>query len=142
VTIRGGIAEGRLVGGCLETICRHLKGSPAWPDLGGALLFLETSEEVPPPDRVDAYLAELAEAGVFEEIAGLVVGRPYGYDQRQASRLWAAAARWTRARGVPVLGNVECGHTDPVLTLPLGIRARLDATANTFETLEPAVTNR
>jgi muramoyltetrapeptide carboxypeptidase LdcA involved in peptidoglycan recycling len=37
-----------------ETICRHLKGSPAWPDLSGALLFLETSEEVRRPSRSTA----------------------------------------------------------------------------------------
>ena len=49
VAIREGVAEGPLVGGCLETICRHLRGSPAWLDLRGALLFLETSEEVPTP---------------------------------------------------------------------------------------------
>jgi muramoyltetrapeptide carboxypeptidase len=70
VTIREGRAEGQLVAGCLETICRHLKGSPAWLDLRGALLVLETSEEVPPPHRVDAYLAELADAAVFDQSPG------------------------------------------------------------------------
>jgi muramoyltetrapeptide carboxypeptidase LdcA involved in peptidoglycan recycling len=139
VAIREGVAEGPLVGGCLETICRHLRGSPAWLDLRGALLFLETSEEVPTPERVDAYLAELARAGVFEQIAGLVLGRPFGYDRERTLRLWEMAAGRTEARGLPVLGDVECGHADPMLTLPLGVRARLDATARTLETLEPAV---
>lgn len=142
VTIREGVAEGSLVGGCLETICRHLMGSRVWLDLRGALLFLETSEAVPPPERVDAYLAQLAEAGVFEQIAGLVVGRPFGYGPERALQLWALAARWTQASGVPVLGNVECGHADPMLTMPLGVRARLDATAKALETLEPAVTSQ
>jgi len=140
VTIREGVAEGPLVGGCLETICRHLEGSPAWLDLRGALLFLETSEEIPSPERVDAYLAELAQAGVFGQIAGLVLGRPFGYDRERTRRLWALAAGRTQGRGLPVLGDVECGHTDPMLTIPLGLRARLDATARTLETLEPAVT--
>jgi hypothetical protein len=36
VAIREGVAEGPLVGGCLETICRHLRDSPAWLDLRGA----------------------------------------------------------------------------------------------------------
>jgi muramoyltetrapeptide carboxypeptidase LdcA involved in peptidoglycan recycling len=90
---------------------------------------LETSEEVPPPDRVDAYLAELADAEVFDQIIGLVVARSYGYDQEQTLRLWSLVAHWTKACGVPVLGNVDCGHTDPMLTLPLGVRARLNATA-------------
>jgi muramoyltetrapeptide carboxypeptidase LdcA involved in peptidoglycan recycling len=140
VTVREGIAEGPLVGGCLETICRHLRGSPAWLDLRGALLFLETSEEVPDPEQVDGHFAELAQAGVFEQIAGLALGRPFGYDREWTRRLWALAAGRTQARGQPVLGDVECGHTDPMLTLPLGVRARLDATARTLETLEPAVT--
>jgi muramoyltetrapeptide carboxypeptidase len=140
VTIREGVAEGPLVGGCLETIRRHLRGSPAWLDLRGALLFLETSEEVPTPEQVDGYFAELAQDGVFEQIAGLVVGRPFGYDREGTRRLWALAAARTQARGLPVLGDVECGHADPMLTLPLGVRARLDATARTLETLESAVT--
>jgi muramoyltetrapeptide carboxypeptidase len=139
VAIREGVAEGPLVGGCLETICRHLRGSPAWLELRGALLFLETSEEVPTPEQVDEYFGELAQVGVFEQIAGLVLGRPYGYDREGTRRLEALAAARTQARGLPVLGDVECGHTDPMLTLPLGVRARLDATARTLETLEPAV---
>jgi muramoyltetrapeptide carboxypeptidase len=36
VTIREGVAEGPLVGGCLETICRHLKDSQVWLDLRGS----------------------------------------------------------------------------------------------------------
>jgi muramoyltetrapeptide carboxypeptidase len=139
VTVRDGVAEGQLVAGCLETICRHLRGSPAWLDLQGALLVLETSEEVPPPLQVDAYLAELADAAVFEQIAGLVVARPYGYDPDQTRRLWSMVAGRTEAWGIPVLANVECGHADPMLTLPLGVRARVDGTTKTFETLESAL---
>jgi muramoyltetrapeptide carboxypeptidase len=75
-TIRAGVAEGPLLGGCLETICWHLKGSPEWLDLRGAILFLETSEEGPSPAHVDAYLTDLELLGVFDEIAGLIVGRP------------------------------------------------------------------
>ena len=114
VTIRDGVAEGQLVAGCLETVCRHLMGSPGWLDLQGALLVLETSEEVPPPHQVDAYLAELADAAVFEQITGLVVARPYGYDPDQTRRLWSMVAGRTEVRGIPVLGNVECGHADPM----------------------------
>jgi len=100
---------------------------------------LETSEEVPPPHQVDAYLAELADAAVFEQITGLVVARPYGYDLDQTRRLWSMVAGRTEVRGIPVLGNVECGHADPMLTLPLAVRARVNATAKTFETLESAL---
>jgi muramoyltetrapeptide carboxypeptidase LdcA involved in peptidoglycan recycling len=138
VTVREGTAEGPLLGGCLETICWHLKGSVAWLDLAGAVLFLETSEEVPSPAHVDAYLTDLEQLGVFDSVAGLIVGRPYGYDQERALALWSVVENRTRESGVPVLANVECGHADPMLTLPLGAVARLDAEARTFDMLQPA----
>jgi muramoyltetrapeptide carboxypeptidase LdcA involved in peptidoglycan recycling len=65
------------------------------------------------PHQVDAYLAEPADAAVFEQIAGLVVARPYGYDPDQTRRLWSMVAGRTEAWGIPVLGNVECGHGSP-----------------------------
>jgi muramoyltetrapeptide carboxypeptidase len=134
VTIRAGVAEGPLLGGCLETICWHLKGSRLWLDLDGAVLMLETSEEEPSPAHVDSYLTDLEQLGVLDRVAGLVVARPYGYDQDRRDLLWRVVAERTTC---PVLANVDCGHTDPMLTLPLGGRVRLDASAQTLETLEP-----
>jgi muramoyltetrapeptide carboxypeptidase len=138
VTIRDGVAEGPLIGGCLETICWHLKGSGLWPDLDGAIFFVETSEEAPSPAHVDAYLTDLEQAGVFERASALVVGRPRDYSREDADTLWRVCAERTEPYGLPVLGNLDCGHTDPMLTLPLGCPARVDAGAGRFETLEPA----
>lgn len=132
--VRDGVAEGPLLGGCLETICWHLKGSADWLDLRGAILMLETSEEKPSPADVDAYLTDLAHLGTLDSIAGLVVARPYGYSAEQAETLWRVVGSHARC---PTLANVDCGHTDPMLTLPLGAPARLDAGARTLETLEP-----
>ncbi len=68
--LRGGAAAGWLFGGCLETICWHLKGSQSWLDLDGAVLFLETSEEAPSPAHVDAYLTDLEQLGVLRSRRG------------------------------------------------------------------------
>lgn len=137
-TLRGGAAEGWLMGGCLETITYHIKGSPAWQDLTGALLFLEISEEVPPPATVDAYLTNLENLGVFDQVEGLVVARPFRYPPDQVERFWEVVHERTARSAIPVLGDVECGHADPMLTLPLGARARIDASAHEFEILVPA----
>jgi muramoyltetrapeptide carboxypeptidase len=136
VTIRAGVAEGVLFGGCLETICWHLKGSAFWPDLHGALLFLETSDEAPPPSDVDAYLSDLEQLGVFEQVNGLIFGRPYHYTDKQTQALWSVVRERTSASGIPVIANVDIGHTDPMLTLPIGARARIDAGSHEFEILE------
>lgn len=135
-TVRAGQAEGPLLGGCLETICWHLKGSQAWLDLKGAVLLLETSEEAPSPAHVDAYLTDLELLGVFDEVSGLLFARPYGYEAHQVEALWQVVARRTEKAGIPVLANVEAGHADPMLTLPLGAKARLDAGARSFEVVE------
>jgi muramoyltetrapeptide carboxypeptidase LdcA involved in peptidoglycan recycling len=137
-TVRSGVAEGPLFGGCLETISWHLKGSAFWPDLTGAILFLETSEEAPSPAHVDAYLTDLEQLGVLNSIAGLIVGRPMRYSDEHTLLLWQLVAEHTAAAGIPVLANMDIGHTDPMLTLPLGARARLDSGAREFSLLEPA----
>lgn len=127
VTIRSGVTDGYLFGGCLETICWHLKGSPFWPDLSGAVLFLETSEEAPSPAHVDAYLTDLEQLGVFEQVRGLIVGRPMRYPDDRVETLWGVVKERTAIAGIPVLANVDLGHTDPMLTLPLGAPVRMDA---------------
>lgn len=132
VAIRDGIVSGPLLGGCLETICWHLKGSDAWVDPEGTILFLETSEEAPSPAAVDAYLTDLEQLGVFDAAAGLVLGRPYGYTADDANVLWDVVAARTDGAGLPVLANVELGHADPMVTLPLGVGAELDAGGRRF----------
>ena len=136
-TLRAGVAEGPLLGGCLETICWHLKGSPYWLDPAGAIFFLELSEEAPSPAHVDAYLTDLEQLGVFDSAAALVFARPMHYDGERTKALWEVVAARTEAADLPVLANVDCGHTDPMLTLPIGASARLDAGAREFELLEP-----
>jgi muramoyltetrapeptide carboxypeptidase LdcA involved in peptidoglycan recycling len=130
-----GQASGPTVGGCLETLCWHVKGMPEWPDVDGAILLLETSEEAPSPATVAAFLTDLDRLGVFDAIAGLVVARPANYRRGDVDVLWDVVAAITAGRGYPVLANVDCGHTDPMLTVPLGVEARLDSVAGTFTTL-------
>jgi muramoyltetrapeptide carboxypeptidase len=136
VTIREGVASGPLVGGCLESICWHVKGSAAWATPEGALLLLETSEEAPPPSDVDAYLTDLEQLGVFDAAAGLLVARPMKYADEARRRLWEVVERRTDAAGLPVLANVEAGHADPMVTLPFGVDAEVDAGAKTLRLLE------
>lgn len=136
-TIRPGVAEGPVVGGCLETVCWHLFGSDYWLPLDGTILLLETSEEAPSPAHVDGYLTDLELAGVFDSCAALVVGRPMGYSGEDVATLWQVVEARTAAAGIPVLGGFDCGHTDPMVTLPLGVPARLDAGAQTFEVSLP-----
>lgn len=139
--LKDGRAEGKLVGGCLESL-EHLRGTPYWPDLDGAILFLETSELVPLPDRVDAVLQDYENMGVFERLHGLLVGRPYRYTEAQKQALHAVLLERTRRYAFPIIADMDFGHTAPQLTLPIGCRAAIDVRERQFALGEAAVSPR
>ncbi len=136
--LREGRATGPLIGGCLESL-QHLRGTPWWPSLEGAILFLETSEARPSPEDVDALLMDFDNMGVLAVISGLVIARPYGYAPVDVDRLWTVVRDRTAAFGFPVLAGTDTGHTTPLQVLPIGVAAELDAARNRFAILEPAV---
>jgi muramoyltetrapeptide carboxypeptidase len=76
--LKPGQAEGRLIGGCIESL-QHLRGTPYWPDWHKSIFFFETSEEKPSPATIDGILMDYQNMGVFEQISGMIVGRPMLY---------------------------------------------------------------
>jgi muramoyltetrapeptide carboxypeptidase len=136
--LKGGKAEGVLVGGCLESM-QHLRGTPYWPDLDGAILFLETSEEKPEPERVDGILMDYENMSVLERIRGLLFGRPMFYEPEEREQLHEVILERTEGYGFPVVAEMDFGHTSPMFTLPVGCRAAVDADRERFEIVEPAV---
>jgi muramoyltetrapeptide carboxypeptidase len=139
VTLRGGSAEGPLAGGNL-TLLQCLIGTPWFPDLTGAILFLEdVGEQL---YRVDRALAHLRAIGALQGLAGIIVGRftdldragrdgAFGFDQ--------VLATYFGPLNIPVAYGFPIGHIDAQWTLPLRVRARLDADAGEVDLLEPAV---
>ena len=136
--LKGGSAEGALVGGCLESM-QHLRGTTYWPDLDGAILFLETSEEKPSPETVDSILMDYENMGAFARIMGLLFGRPYGYAPKEREQLHEVVLERTAKYAFPVVADMDFGHTSPMFTLPVGCRAVIDAGRERFEVVEAAV---
>lgn len=130
-----GPATGRLVGGNLETVCA-LAGTRYWPDWSGAVVLLETLTTEPEP--VERCLAHLAMLGVFDQMVGLVAGRSLrggaGFEQ-----CWRDLVRRWVPRDVPMVFGADVGHTDPMATLPIGVRVRLDPAAEAMEIVDAAV---
>lgn len=137
-SIRGGVGEGILIGGCLESL-QHLRGTRFWPEWNGAILFIETSEMAPPPAKVDGILMDYQNMGVFDRIAGLLVGRPMRYSKEQKAQLREVVRLRTVAYRFPVLMDMDFGHTAPQFTLPIGCRARMDGSDRVLEIMEAAV---
>lgn len=130
--LRGsGIVSGRLIGGCFEVL-EMLKATPWWPPLdywNGAVLFLESSEEAPAADLVKRWMRNLAAQGILDRISGVLLSRPAGMDGAGQAAQEAAVLGALDERGLndmPVIGNLDFGHTDPIITLPYGGTARID----------------
>ena len=139
VTLVPGQATGPLVGGNL-TLLQCLVGTRYFPELKGTLLFLEDVGEN--LYSVDRMLAHLRSIGALQKVAGIIVGQftelrrgtddgALGFDE--------VLTTYLAPLGVPVAYGFPVGHVDDQWTLPLGVNARLDATAGEVEILGGAV---
>jgi muramoyltetrapeptide carboxypeptidase LdcA involved in peptidoglycan recycling len=139
------VARGELFGGCIEVL-EFLKGTRFWPEpefWSGKLLFLETSEEKPSLEQVRRWLRNYGLQGVFERVSGLLFGRPAYYSREEKAALErvlldVVAGEFGQAE-LPMVANVDFGHTEPQLIVPLGVRAEVDCEARRLRLLEPAV---
>jgi len=138
--IRGGRAQGPLVGGNLSLICATM-GTPYEIDTRGKILFLEDVGEA--PYRMDRMLNQLLLAGKLQAASGIVIGESVGCEQAPGDRpsltLYEVLADLLSSLGKPVLYGLAIGHGFYKATLPLGVEAVLDATAGHLEVIEPAV---
>jgi muramoyltetrapeptide carboxypeptidase len=135
-----GQAEGRLLGGCM-TLVETTLGTPWELDTRDAILVLE--DRGMKPWQVDRAMMHLRQAGKFERVRGIVLGDfPDCKPPVDGSpTVGDVCTRILRPLGVPIVFGAPIGHTTrPMLTIPLGVKARLSANGEgALEILEPAV---
>jgi muramoyltetrapeptide carboxypeptidase LdcA involved in peptidoglycan recycling len=141
-----GLRRGVLWGGCLEVL-EMVKGTPWWPQPSAwreTVVFIEGSEEVPPPELYARVLRSWAVAGNLDQVAALLVGRARGYNESQKQALDEVvkiAISIEAARpDMPVITNCDFGHTDPQWLLPMGCIVEVDVQRNRIVLTESAVT--
>jgi len=122
-----GVGRGRAVGGSLSMLAATC-GTPWQVDTRGAVLFLEDVGER--PYRIDRLLTQLTQAGLFDEVAAVVLGDMTDCDEANGSLSWRHAVdRIFRPMAVPVLAGLRFGHGVPNLAVPLGVAVQVDAGA-------------
>ncbi len=135
-----GQAMGRVLGGCM-TLVEATIGTPWELDTRDSILLLE--DRAMKPYQVDRVLMHLKQAGKLEGVKGIVLGEfpDSAPTVAGAPTVKEACARILRPLGIPIVFGAPVGHTPrPMLTIPLGIKARLDADGEgTLEYLESAV---
>jgi muramoyltetrapeptide carboxypeptidase len=138
--VLAGEAMGRVLGGCM-TLLEATIGTPWELDTRDSILVLE--DRAMKPYQVDRVLMHLKQVGKFEGVRGIILGEFTDSDPSVAGgpTVREVCARILRPLGVPIVFGAPVGHTSrPMLTIPLGIKARLDADGEgALEFLEPAV---
>lgn len=137
VTINPGRAAGRLLGGNLSLVAATL-GTPYEIDTRGAILFLEEVGEH--PYRVDRLLSQLLLAGKLRAAAGVVFGECVRCEAEEASSfsLLEVIRGIFQDLGMPCYYGLSAGHSPGTATLPLGVRAEMDAGRCLLEVCESA----
>lgn len=139
-----GSVSGVLWGGCVESlIVQSTTGKylPTADDLHDTILCIETAEDIPEPWIVAYLLTGFGERGWFDKFKAVLVGRPkaWEFDKQNTPEQKARYAQTQRETvlktvreynaTIPVVQNLDFGHTDPQILVPLGRMARVDADA-------------
>lgn len=137
-----GTVQGRLIGGCIEVL-QFAKGTQIWPApkyWEDSILFFETSEEKPRPDLIKYWLRNYAAQNILQMANGIIFGKPQDekyYDDYKEVIL--QVMKENNLESLPILYNMNFGHTEPKFILPYGAKAEINCDNITFSILESGV---
>lgn len=136
------VAQGRLIGGCIEVL-EFLKGTAFWPEeteWENSILFLETSEDMPKPEYLRWWLRNYASQGILQKCKGILFARPY--HNKYVAEYNAEIQKVLCEEGLenlPVVTEMDFGHSCPTFTIPYGIMCEINPTHKTVSFLECGV---
>ena len=138
--LASGESEGTLLGGCM-TLLETTIGTPWELDTRDSILLLE--DRGMKPWQVDRALMHMRQAGKFDGVRGIVLGDFPDCEPPVAGSptVLDVCTRILKPLGIPIVFGAPVGHTArPMLTIPLGVRARFrTAGTGSLEILEAAV---
>jgi muramoyltetrapeptide carboxypeptidase len=137
IDLKPGRTDGILLGGCLSMIC-GLLGTPYCPDFTDTILFIEDVGEK--PYKIDRYLAQLRQAGVFNQIQGLILGEFLDCEPDKDETSFTVdeiLMEYFSNAKYPVLMDFPYGHGDIKFSMPIGMHVKLDTRKETLTIANP-----
>ena len=110
--------EGKLIGGHVRCLA-SLQGTDYWPSLENSILFLEEDEEIS-PQVFDRMLQSLIHQKDFKGVKAIIIGRFQDKTQMNRNLLQQIIKTKPELQELTVIGNVDIGHTTPIITYPIG----------------------
>ncbi len=134
------VFSGRILGGCIDSLydffnderyedmpvlCRKYRLFPDAADWKGRILLLESSEEMPTPDKYRQALEYLKGTGVFDAVSGVLTGKPI--NETYAEEYRKLLVKVIDRPELPIVFNLNIGHAMPRCIMPFGVDATVDA---------------
>lgn len=123
--INKGKADGKIIGGNLCTL-NLLQGTQYMPDLTDTILFLE-DDELTFLENFDRDLQSLIHQPDFHKVKGIVLGRFQVGSKMEEEKLLRIISSKKELQNIPIVSNVNFGHTSPHITFPVGGYVELHA---------------
>lgn len=111
--------SGQIIGGNLETLLA-LAGTPYFPSDSENVLFLEEARGKS-SIVIRREIQQLKLMGIISKVKALVFGRFWGWEQEEQEIFFAQLMEnMLYDFSKPVIVNLDFGHSDPMLTIPIG----------------------
>lgn len=129
--------SGRLIGGCIEVL-GMIAGTDVWPSADAwkdAILFIENSEDAISTDQFRLYMRNLQAQNILDNLAGIVFAKPCRVAQDKWPDYDKELIKLAKECGrpdMPIVTQMDFGHTDPIFILPHGAKATIDPVAKRF----------
>ena len=139
ITINGGIAEGSIIGGNLSLIVDTI-GTPYEIDVKDKILFIEEIGEQ--PYNIDRMFNQLRLSGKLEEANGIILGdfnNCEAKDPKNSLSLEEVINDQIKPIGKPTIYNLQSGHCNPMITIPFGVKVRLDGDKKRLIVMEDCI---
>lgn len=99
--------QGILAGGNIRCLLK-LAGTEYWPDMNGKILLLESLGGLVP--QMTAYLNQLKQIGVFEQINGILLGTFTKMEEEEAIPTMIELVKRYAGTELPIAKTAEIGH--------------------------------
>ncbi|MDB5477759.1 MAG: Peptidase LD-carboxypeptidase family protein [Alphaproteobacteria bacterium] len=139
--------SGRLIGGCTDVLAMFI-GSKIWPKaevFDKAILFLENSEDAISADQFTCTLRNFGAQGIIQNLSGIIFAKPCRVPIENWPEYDAALKKVTAEFGrsdLPIVTQMDFGHTDPMFILPIGAMATIDPLRQRFSINSPGCSFR
>lgn len=136
--ISSGKAEGEIIGGNLSLIVASL-GTKHEIDTKGKILFIEEVGEH--TYRIDRMFQQLKLAGKFNDANGIILGSFTKANQESSQDMTLEEVFNDSFKNLrkPVVSNFSSGHMRPFVTIPIGVKGKIDTDTLKIEIIDGSI---